>query len=95
MNINWLARVARINRDDIYGRFRYLPEMQKFFNEVCETQKEWIRRRYTEIASENKSVRKKFTYDNVKRKVQIRKEFYERNKELIESLIMELNNTFY
>lgn len=50
MNISWLARVAGINRDDIYGRLRYLPEMQKFLNEICETQEEWIRRRYTEIA---------------------------------------------
>ena len=40
MNISWLARVAEINRDDIYGRLRYLPEMQEFFDEVCETQEE-------------------------------------------------------
>lgn len=31
MNISWLARVAGINREDIYGRLRYLPEMQAFF----------------------------------------------------------------
>lgn len=47
MNISWLARVARINRDNIYGRLRYLPEMQNFFDEVCEMQEEWIRRRCT------------------------------------------------
>ena len=37
VTISWLARVAGINRDDIYGRLRYLPEMQKFFDDVCET----------------------------------------------------------
>lgn len=50
VNISCLARVAGLNRDDIYGRLPYLPEMQKFFGEVCETQEEWIRRRYTEVA---------------------------------------------
>ena len=37
-----------------YGGLRYLPEMQNFFGEVCETQEEWIWRRYTEIALEKK-----------------------------------------
>lgn len=96
MNISWLARVAGINRDDIYGRLRYLPEMQKFFDEVCETQEEWIQRRYTEIALEKKKARgKEFTYDDVKRKVQIRRGSYERNKELIKTLITELNNMLF
>lgn len=96
MTISWLARVAGINRDDIYGRLRYLPEIQKFFNEVCETQEEWIRRRYTEIALEKKNAEgKKFTYDDVKRKVQIRRKSYEGNKELIETLITELNDVLF
>ena len=96
MNISWLARVAGINRDDIYGRLRYLPEMQKFFDEVCETQEEWIRRRYTEIALEKKKAGgKEFTYGDVKRKVQIRRESYEKNQKLIESLIIELNGTLF
>lgn len=96
MNISWLARVAGINRDDIYGRLRYLPEMQKFFNEVCETQEEWIRRRYTEIALEKKKAwGKEFAYDDVKRKVQIRKGSYEINKDLIKTLITELNNMLF
>lgn len=92
INISWLARAAGINRDDIYGRLRYLPEMQKFFDEVCETQEEWIRRRYTEIALEKKKAGgKEFTHNDVKRKVQIRRESYERNRKLIETLITELN----
>ena len=96
MNISWLARVAGINRDDIYGRLRYLPKMQEFFDEVCETQEEWIRRRYTEIAYEKKKAGGKgFTYGDVKRKVQIRRGSYERNGEMIESLIEELNNTLF
>ncbi len=96
MNISWLARVAGINRDDIYGRLRYLPEMQKFFEEVCETQEEWIQRRYTEIAYEKKKAGgKEFTYGDVKRKVQIRRGSYERNQRLIENLIIELNNALF
>lgn len=96
MNISWLARVAGINRDDIYSRLCYLPEMQKFFDEVCETQEEWIRRRYTEISLEKKKAGgKKLTYDDVKRKVQIRRGSYERNKKLIKALIMELNNAIF
>ena len=96
MNISWLARVAGINRDDIYGRLRYLPEMQKFFDEVCETQEEWIRRRYTEIAYEKKKAGgREFTYDDVKRKVQIRRGSYERNQELIRALIIEINSTIF
>ena len=95
VNISWLARVAGINRDYIYGRLRYLPEMQDFFEEVCETQEEWIRRRYTEIAYEKKKAGgKEFTYDDVKRKVQLRRSSYERNRKLIEDLIIELNNIF-
>ena len=95
VTISWLARAAGINRDDIYGRLRYLPEMQKFFDEVCETQEEWIRRRYTEIALEKKKAGgKEFTYDDAKRKVQVRRGSYERNKELIENLIVELNGIF-
>lgn len=96
MNLSWLARVAGINRDDIYGRLRYLPEMQKFFDEVCETQEEWIRRRYTEIAYEKKEAGgKEFIYDDVKRKVQIRRDSYEKNRMLIEKLIAELNDTLF
>lgn len=38
---------------------------------------------------------KEFTYDDVKRKVQIRRGSYERNREMIESLILELNNTLF
>ena len=96
MNISWLARVAGINRDDIYGRLRYLPEMQKFFDEVCETQEEWIRRRYTESALEKKKAGgKEFTYDDVKRKVQVRRGSYEKNRELIETLIVELNDVLF
>lgn len=86
----------KINRDDIYGRLRYLPEMQKFFDEVCETQEEWIRRRYIEIALEKKKAGgKEFTYDDVKRKVQIKRDSYEKNRNLIENLIMELNDTLF
>lgn len=96
VNISWLARVAGLNRDDIYGRLPYLPAMQKFFDEVCETQEEWIRRRYTEVALEKKKAGgKEFTYNDVKRKVQIRRESYKRNKELIENLIAELNDTVF
>lgn len=96
ITISWLARVAGINRDDIYGRLRYLPEIQMFFDEVCETQEEWIRRRYTEIALEKKNAGgKEFTYDDVKRKVQIRRGSYERNQNLIRALIMELNNEIF
>jgi len=96
INISWLARMAGINRDDINGRLCYLPEMQKFFDEVCETQEEWIRRRYTEIAVEKKKAGgKEFTYDDVKRKVRIRGDSYERNQELIRELIMELNDTIF
>ena len=85
-----------LNRDDIYGRLPYLPEMQSFFDEVCETQEEWIWRRYTEIALEKKKTGgKEFTYNDVKRKVQIRRDSYERNKELIERVIMELNDIFF
>lgn len=93
MNISWLARVAGINRDDIYGRLRYLPEIQKFFDEM---QEEWLRWRYTEIAYEKKKAGgKEFTYGDVRRKVQIRRDSYERNRELIEVLIEELNNTVF
>ena len=96
VSISWLARVAGINRDDVYGRLRYLPEMQEFFDEVCETQEEWIRRRYTEIAIEKKKAGgKEFTYDDVKRKVQIKRGSYERNQNLISALIMELNNEIF
>lgn len=96
VNISWLARVAGLNRDDIYGRLPYLPEMQRFFDEVCEAQEEWIRRRYTEVALEKKKAGgKEFTYNDVKRKVQIRKGSYERNRELIEELIIKLNNTLF
>ena len=96
INISWLARVAGINRDDIYGRLPYLPEMKKFFDEVCEPQEVWIRRRYTEVAMEKKAAGgKEFTYDDVKRKVQIRRGSYERNKSLIESLIEELNTDLF
>ncbi|MBP3900964.1 MAG: TniQ family protein [Blautia sp.] len=96
INISWLARAAGINRDDIYGRLPYLPEMQKFFDEVCEPQEAWIRRRYTEIAMEKKAAGgKEFTYDDVKRKVQIRRKSYDRNKPLIESLIEELNTSLF
>lgn len=68
--------------------------MQAFFDEVCETQGEWIRWRYTETAYEKKAGGKDFTYDDVKRKVQIRRGSYERNKKLIEKLIAELNGIF-
>ncbi len=96
VNIGWLARVAGINRDDIAGRLPYLPEMQKFFDEVCESQEAWIRRRYTEIAMEKKAAGgKEFTYDDVKRKVRIRRGSYDRNKSLIDSLIEELNTALF
>jgi predicted transcriptional regulator len=96
INISWLARAAGINRDDIYGRLPYLPEMQEFFDEVCESQEAWIRRRYTEVALEKKAAGgKEFTYDDVKRKVQIRRKSYERNRLLIESLIEELNTYLF
>ena len=96
INISWLARAAGIKRDDIYGRLPYLPEMQKFFDEVCESQEAWIRRRYTEVAMEKKAAGgKEFTYDDVKRKVQIRRGSYDRNKPLIESLIEELNTSLF
>ena len=62
--------MAALNRDDIYGRMLYLPEMQQFFDEVCEIQEEWIRRRYTEVILEKiKAGEKEFTYNDVKRKV--------------------------
>ena len=84
--------MAGLNRDDIYGRLPYLPEMQSFFDEVCETQEEWIRRRYTEVALEKKKAGgKEFTYNDVKRKVRIRRGSYDRNRQLIEKLITELN----
>lgn len=96
VTISWICRVAGINRDDVYGRLRYLPEMQNFFDEVCETQEHWIRRRYTEIALEKKANGgKDFSYNDVKRKVQIRRQSYVQNKELIESLITELNNALF
>lgn len=96
INICWIARVAGIHRDTIYGRLPYLPEMQRFFDEVCETQEAWIRRRYTEVALEKKAAGgTKFTYDDVKRKVQIRRGSYDRNKMLIEELIRELNKTLF
>ena len=38
---------------------------------------------------------KEFTYDDVKRKVQIRRRSYERNRRLIEILIVELNNVIF
>lgn len=96
VNISWLARVAGLNRDDIYARLPYLPAMQKFFDEVCETQEEWIRRRYTEIALEKKKAGgKEFTYKDVKRKVRIRQGNYDKNKTLIEELILELNSTLF
>ena len=96
VNISWLARVAGLNRDVIYGRLAYLPEMQKFFDEVCESQEEWIRRRYMEIALEKKRAGgKEFTYNDVKRKVQVRRGSYDRNKKLIEGLISELNSTLF
>lgn len=96
ITISWLCRVAGINRDDVYGRMRYLPEMQNFFNEACETQEHWIRRRYTEIALEKKANGgKDFSYNDVKRKVQIRRQSYEKNKELIDGLITELNNALF
>lgn len=70
--------------------------MQEFFDEVCETQEEWIQRRYTEIAYEKKKTGgKEFTYDDVKRKVQIRRDSYKRNQELIKELIMELNSAIF
>ena len=88
--------MAGINRDDIAGRLPYLPEMQKFFDEVCESQEAWIRRRYTEIAMEKKAAGgKEFTYDDVKRKVRIRQGSYDRNKPLIDSLIEELNTALF
>lgn len=91
-----MARTVGINRDDIYGRLRYLLEMQKFFDEVCEIQEEWIRQRYLEIALEKKKAGgKEFTYDNVKRKVLIKRDSYEKNRKLIENLIMELNDTLF
>lgn len=34
INISWLAREAGINKNDIYGRLRYLPEMQTFLAKV-------------------------------------------------------------
>lgn len=37
LQISCRSEAVGINRDDIYGRLRYLPEMQKFFDEVCET----------------------------------------------------------
>ena len=96
INISWLARVAGINRDDIYGRLPYLPEMKSFFEEVCESQEAWIRRRYTEIAIEKKAAGgKEFTYNDVKRKVQIRWKSFDRNRLLIESLIKELNTSLF
>lgn len=91
-----MARAAGLNRDDIYGRLPYLPEMQKFFEEVCESQEEWIRRRYMEVALEKKKAGgKEFTFNDVKRKVQIRRGSYERNRKLIEDLIVELNNDLF
>lgn len=96
INISWLARTAGIKRDDIYGRLPYLPEMQKFFDEVCETQEAWIRRRYTEIAMEKKAAGgKEFTYEDVKRKVQIRGKSLEKNKAMINGLIEELNGSLF
>lgn len=96
INISWLASVAGINRDDIYGRLRYLPEMKEFFDKICGTQEEWIRRRYTEIAYEKKKTGgKEFTYDDVKRRVHVRGDSYERNRKLIETLIAELNNVLF
>ena len=38
---------------------------------------------------------KEFTYDDVKRKVRIRRKSYERNRLLIESLIEELNTSLF
>ncbi len=96
VNISWLSRAAGLNRDDIYGKLPYLPEMQKFIDEVCESQEEWIRRRYTEIAFEKKKAGgREFTYNDVKRKVQIRRGSYDRNQKLIEGLISELNGTLF
>ena len=57
---------------------------------------EWIRRRYAEITLEKKEAGgKDFTYDDVKRKVQIRKNSYKRNQKLIKELILELNITMF
>lgn len=85
-----------MNRDDIYGRLPYLPEMQKFIGAVCESQEEWIRRRYTEVALEKKKAGgKEFTYNDVKRKGQIHGESYKKNRNLIERLILELNNELF
>ncbi|MCM1543280.1 MAG: TnsD family transposase [Blautia sp.] len=96
VNISWLAKVAGLNRDEIYGRLPHLPEMQEFLGEACETQEEWIRRRYTEVALEKKKAGgKEFTYNDVKRKVQIRRGSYDRNRLLIEELIAELNATLF
>ena len=38
---------------------------------------------------------KEFTYGDVKRKVQIRRDSYKKNQELIKELIMELNSTIF
>ena len=70
--------------------------MQSFFDEVCETQEEWIRRRYTEVALEKKKAGgKEFTYNDVKKKVQIRGKSYRRNQKLIEDILIELNKTLF
>lgn len=96
ITIGLIARTAGVNRDLIDSRLPYLPEMQKFFDEVCETQEEWIRRRYTEIASEKKAAGgKEFTYNDVKRKVNLKRGSYDRNKAYIDGLIEELNNTLF
>ena len=96
VNKSWIARVAGIKPDEISDRLPHLPEMQKFFDDVCESQESWIRRRYTEVAMEKKAAGgKEFTYDDVKRKVRIRRKSYERNRLLIESLIEELNTSLF
>lgn len=55
-----------------------------------------IRRWYTEIALEKKNAGgKEFIYDDVKRKVQVRRGSYERNRRLIATLITELNDMLF
>ena len=83
--------MAGLNRDDIYGRMPYLPELQQFFDEVCEIQEERIRRQYTEVTLEKiKAGGKEFTYNDVKRKCRYGGA-YNRNRELME----ELNNMLF
>lgn len=93
LTVDQLCKSAGIDREVLRSRKRHCPEIQNFLDTVLETKDNWIVRRYTEIAMQKRAEGKPFTFDDVKRKVQLRENTLKKKAAFIAELIEKLNRS--